>query len=169
MKTFLLFLLSFVPLVGARGEPLEIGVAAPDVRAVNQDGETVVLGELYEKGVVLVYFYPKASTPGCTAQACSLRDEYGALRERGVRIVGVSMDSVEAQKRFQQAYQLPFPLLADEAGKVVEAFGVPKHGNFASRQAYLIHGGKVVWRDLSASTEKQAADVLKALDRLELN
>lgn len=168
MKKLLLFLLSFLPMMGARAEPLEIGAPAPAVEAVDQDGNVISLADLYEKGLVLVYFYPKADTPGCTAQACSLRDEFAALKERGVEVVGVSTDSVEAQKKFQKKYDLPFTLLADEDGKVVDAFGVPKRGTFASRQAFLIHNKKVVWQDLSASTAKQAEDVLAAIQELDI-
>lgn len=166
MKKLFLFLLSFIPLAGAKAAPLEIGASAPAVEAVDQDGKKVSLPKLYEQGLVLVYFYPKADTPGCTAQACSLRDDFTKLEERGVQVVGVSTDSVAAQKKFQQKYNLPFTLLADENGKLVDAFGVPKRGTFASRQAFLIREGKIVWRDLSASTAQQAQDVLTALEDL---
>lgn len=167
MKKLLLSLLSFLPLVGAKAEPLNVGATAPAIEAVDQDGKQVSLAEAYQKGFVLVYFYPKADTPGCTAQACSLRDEFTVLKERGIEVIGVSTDSVADQKKFQQKYNLPFTLLADEKGAVVDAFGVPKRGNFASRQAFLIRNGKIVWRDLKASTAKQAEDVLTALEELE--
>jgi thioredoxin-dependent peroxiredoxin len=151
-----------------RAEPLEVGAVAPVVSATAHTGQVIQLGDLYAKGLVLVYFYPKADTPGCTAQACSLRDEYAVLAGRGVTVVGVSSDGVEAQKAFQEKYQLPFTLLADTEHKVIDGFGVPmRMGSFASRQAFLIKDGKVVWRDLSASTKEQAADVLAALDQLE--
>src|SRR5690554_4718377 len=104
MKKLLLFLLSFVPLVGAKADPLDVGSPAPAVEAVDQDGKQVSLSELYKKGLVLVYFYPKADTPGCTAQACSLRDDFAVLKERGVEVVGVSTDSVKDQKKFQEKY-----------------------------------------------------------------
>jgi thioredoxin-dependent peroxiredoxin len=166
MKKLLLFIASFLPFVALHGEPLEIGALAPSVTALNQDGEPVDLAALYAKGMVLVYFYPKADTSGCTAQACSLRDAYEELEDKGVAVVGVSTDSVADQKKFQQKYNLPFTLLADEQAKVVDAFGVPKRGAFASRQAFLIKEGKVVWRDLKASTREQAADALAAVEKL---
>ena len=147
-----------------KADPLEIGAKAPEVTAVDQDGKTVALGELYRKGYVLVFFYPKAGTAGCTKQACSLRDAYETLMERGVTIVGVSADDVKAQKAFAEKQNLPFTLLADSDKKVIQAFGVPATLGFASRQAYLIKDGVLVWRDLSASTDQQAADVLAALD-----
>ncbi len=166
MKKFLLFLASFLPFAALQGEPLEIGAPAPAVEAIDQDGQKISLGDLYKEGLVLVYFYPKADTPGCTAQACSLRDDFAALKDRGVKVLGVSTDSVAAQKKFQQKYNLPFTLIADPEAKLVEKFGVPKRGEFASRQAFLIKDGKIVWRDLKASTAQQAADVLAALEKL---
>lgn len=147
---------------GERPEPY----AAPRVEAVDQDGRPVKLEEIYRKGLTLVYFYPMASTPGCTRQACSLRDAYEELTKQGVQVVGVSMDAVASQKKFQEKNRLPFTLLADPEGKVVAAFGVGSFLGFASRQAYLIKDGKVVWRDRKASTSEQAADVLRVLKEL---
>lgn len=147
---------------GERPEPY----AAPKVEAVDQDGRTVKLGDVYSKGITLVYFYPKADTPGCTKQACSLRDSYEELAKQGVQVIGVSMDKAESQKKFQEKYKLPFTLLADPDGKVTEAFGVGSLLGFASRQAYLIKDGNVIWRDKKASTAEQASDVLRVLKEL---
>ncbi len=144
----------------AAAEPLAVGSALPDVSQKNQDDQIVKLSESGASGWLLVYFYPKADTPGCTKQACSLRDSYAQLVEKGVKIFGVSIDPVKAQKAFREKYKLPFDLLADEDAKVVTAFAVPAKLGFASRQAFLFKDGKLVWRDLSASTDKQAADVL---------
>lgn len=147
----------------ASAEPLVVGAALPGVTQTNQDGRKVPLAYAGATGYVLVYFFPKADTPGCTKQACSLRDAYAALTAQGVKIFGVSTDSVKSQKAFKDKYQLPFDLLADEDAAVVSAFGVPKTLGFAKRQAFLFKDGKLVWRDLSASTDQQAADVLKVL------
>jgi peroxiredoxin Q/BCP len=144
----------------AAAEPLAEGAALPDVSQKNQDDQWVKISEARLSGYLLVYFYPKADTPGCTKQACSLRDSYAELVGKGVRILGVSMDSPKAQKAFKEKYKLPFDLLADEDGSVIKAFGVPKKIGFTSRQAFLFKDGKLVWRDRSASTDKQAADVL---------
>lgn len=166
---FMRLLAALLGLFGAgtvHADPLEVGAKAPAVTALDQDGKTVALADLYAKGLVLVYFYPKADTPGCTKQACSLRDAYETLIQRGVTVVGVSADGVAAQKAFEEKYKLPFILLADDDKRVINAFGVPATMGFASRQAYLIKDGVLVWRDLKASTEQQAADVLAALDRL---
>jgi peroxiredoxin Q/BCP len=125
----------------------------------------VKLAESAAKGYVLVYFYPKADTPGCTKQACSLRDAYETITGKGVKVFGVSLDSVEAQKAFADKYKLPFTLLADKQGKVADAFGVPHLAGFAKRQAFLFLDGKLVWRDLAAATDQQAADVLKVIEK----
>lgn len=147
--------------------PVELGAEAPPVKAVNHKGETVDLAAAYRKGPVVIYFYPKADTPGCTKQACSLRDAFATLTEKGVTVFGVSHDSVEAQKEFHDKYKLPFDLLADKKKELSKAFGVPSNQlGMASRQAFLILGGKIVWRDLKASTDKQAEDVLAALAAL---
>jgi peroxiredoxin Q/BCP len=144
-------------------EPLAVGAALPAATAKDQDGKEVKLAEAGAEGWALVYFYPKADTPGCTKQACSLRDSYATLTEKKVKVFGVSMDDVAAQKAFQEKYKLPFPLLADKEAKVADAFGVPHSMGFTKRQAFLFKDGKLVWRDLEASTEQQAADVLKEI------
>lgn len=149
----------------ATAEPLAEGAKLPDISQKNQDGETVKLTEAGADGYLLVYFYPKADTPGCTKQACSLRDSYTKLTEKGVKVLGVSMDGVKAQKAFREKHKLPFDLLADEDGTVVKAFGVPSKMKFASRQAFLFKDGQLVWRDLKASTDRQAADVLDYLTK----
>lgn len=152
-----------LPAASAAAEPLAVAAALPAVSQKNQDGQLVNLAQAGAAGYLLVYFYPKADTPGCTKQACSLRDAYAALSDKGVKIFGVSTDSVKAQKGFKDKYQLPFDLLADEDAAVVAAFGVPKTLGFAKRQAFLFKAGKLVWRDLSAATEQQAADVLRVI------
>ena len=147
----------------ALAEPLTVGSPIPTVEQKNQEDQVVKLAEVGAKGYMLVYFYPKADTPGCTKQSCSLRDSYATLTDKSVKIFGVSADKVSSQKAFKEKYKLPFDLLADEDGKVIDSFGVPKTLGFAKRQAFLFKDGKLVWSDLSASTEQQAEDVLKFL------
>ncbi len=166
-NTLAALLFALIPLTAACSDPIEVGAKAPDVTVPDHDGREVSLGEAYKEGTVLVFFYPRANTPGCTAQACSLRDAYEPLTEKGVRIFGVSTDSVERQRAFRDEHELPFTLLADEDGKVCEAFGVPRRANFAARQAFLVADGRIVWRDLSASTADQAKDVLAALEAMD--
>ena len=143
---------------------LNIGDALPTVAAEDQDGNLVQLTVAGRSGYTLVYFYPKAMTPGCTAQACSLRDAYSELQNRGVKIFGVSLDTVDSQKKFQEKEHLPFILLSDRQKKVTSAFGVPLILNsLAARQAFLFKDGKLVWMDTHASTGKQASDLLAVL------
>lgn len=162
-----LLAMSFLAFVGLMpAAALDIGQKAPDVTAPDESGEIVRLSELYQRGLTLVYFYPKAGTPGCTAQACSLRDSFEGLKARGVQIIGVSGDKPEAQKKFQDKYKLPFMLVADADGKVAKAFGVPSFLGFTKRQSFLIKDGKLAWRDLSVSPSTHVAEVNKALDAL---
>ena len=133
---------------------------APLLSARDQDGQVVDFAELYSKGIVLVYFYPKAGTPGCTDQACSLRDAYEDLIAEGITVVGVSTDEGESLQQFKRENQLPFTLVSDTKGEVLKAFGVSQFGGFASREAFLIKDGKILWHDGSASTSQQAIDVL---------
>ena len=150
----------------AHAEPLAVGAPAPEVSAVDQDGKTVNLKEVYAKGPTLVYFYPKSDTPGCTKQACSIRDDWSALQAKGIQVLGVSGDKVDSQKKFQDKYKLPFTLLADNDSKVAAAFGVPTTMGIAKRQSFLIKDGKVAWTMLKASTDTHAKDVLAAFEGL---
>ena len=152
--------------ISSTGAELEVGAAAPASRALDHEGKEVDLAAETATGFTLVFFYPKASTPGCTKQACSLRDAYAELGAKGVKVFGVSRDSVEKQKKFATEQKLPYRLLADPEGKLTDAFGVPTLGNMAKRQAYLFKDGKLVWRDLAASTDQQAAEVLEAVGKL---
>src|SRR5215510_10879453 len=118
-----------------RAEPLTVGAAAPVITAKDQDDEPVNFADVYSKGTTLVYFYPKAGTPGCTAQACSLRDSFADLTGEGLQVLGVSEDTAESQRKFREENKLPFTLIADSDGKVAEAFGVPITMGLAKRQS----------------------------------
>ncbi|MFN7972297.1 MAG: peroxiredoxin [Acidobacteriota bacterium] len=168
-RTLVLFLMTALLACGqgvACAAELPVGAKAPAVDAVDQDGHAIKLGDAYGSGFTLVYFYPKADTPGCTKQACSIRDGYAKLTDAGVHVFGVSHDTPADQKAFKEKYKLPFTLLADTDSKVTSAFGVPSTGSFANREAFLIKDGKIVWRDTTASTDKQADDVLEAIGGL---
>jgi peroxiredoxin Q/BCP len=102
---------------------LHIGDKAPDFTSVDQNGESISLGNFIGKKVVL-YFYPKDDTPGCTAQACNLRDNYSSLSGKGFQVIGVSNDSIKKHKKFENKYELPFPLVADEDKTIVALYGV---------------------------------------------
>ena len=167
MQTTLTTLLALVTKsLFSRAEPLGVGAPAPTLTALNQDGQQVAFKDVYAKGPTLVYFYPKADTPGCTKQACSIRDDWSALGAKGIQVLGVSGDKPEGQKKFQEKYKLPFPLIADSDGKVMEAFGVPSLLGIAKRQSFLVQDGKIVWEMLAASTSSHAQDVLAAYEKL---
>lgn len=147
----------------ARADSLKVGDAAPLTGGVTDSGQSINLGDLYKQNkYTLVYFYPKAGTKGCTLQGCSLRDANDELSKRGVAIVGVSTDTVEAQKKFKDDQHFPFPLIADTDKKVVKAFG-QAGTNFAARECYLIKDGKIVYKDEKVTTD-QGKNVLAYLD-----
>ena len=101
---------------------LKIGDKAPDFKGVDQNNNSISLSDFIGKKVIL-YFYPKADTPGCTAEACNLRDNYDDLLKKGFKIIGVSADPVQKQKNFADKYQLPFPLIADTEKEVLKLYG----------------------------------------------
>ncbi len=117
---------------------LKEGDAAPDFAASNEKGETVRLSDYKGKKLVL-YFYPKDDTPGCTAESCNLRDSYGSFQSKGYEILGVSPDSVKKHVKFQDKYSLPFNLLADEDHAVASAYGVWGPKKFMGRAYDGIH------------------------------
>jgi len=161
--TLTLSLFATMSFLNAKG--IEVGSPAPEVTGINQNKEEIDLGAAFQEGITLVFFYPKADTPGCTAQACSLRESFHELVDKGVQIFGVSYDSPSDQSKFIEKYNLPFDLIADEDKTVSKVF---ERGGFFSREAYLIQDGEVIWRDLSASTKTQAADVKQAMTDLGL-
>jgi peroxiredoxin Q/BCP len=148
------------------GEPLQLGAPAPDAATFDEHGNAIRLADFYREGCTLIYFFPKADTPGCTKQACNLRDSLVELKARGVRVVGVSSDRAEAQLRFQQKHHLPFTLLADRDHAVARAFGVGMIIGHYARQSFLIRDRKIIWRDLNATPGTQAEDVLKVMATL---
>jgi len=169
MKRLLALLaMTFAGLFSLHATPLAVGAAAPDLTAVDENGQSVKFTDLYARGLTLVYFYPKASTPGCTAQACSLRDGIVDLKKLGVNVIGVSHDTPAAQKAFKEKYQLPFTLIADSDGKVIAAFGVPTIPvvGLAKRQSFLVKDGKIAWYSPAAQTSTHAKEVEAAVAAL---
>lgn len=117
---------------------LKAGDAAPDFSVEDQDGKMVNLADFKGKKLVL-FFYPKASTPGCTAEACNLRDNWERFQEKGYAILGVSADSKKRQQNFKNKYELPYSLLADEDKNVIEAYGVWGPKKFMGKEYDGIH------------------------------
>lgn len=148
---------------------LPVGAAAPDFEARRLDGSAVRLTDLRGR-FVLVYFYPKDMTPGCTTEACSLNDGLDQLQDCGAEVVGVSFDSWESHRRFQAKHQLRFPLAADGDHQVAAAFGVRRMLGLlpvASRVSFLVDPqGRIaeVWPKVRPG--RHAAEVLEAVRRL---
>lgn len=117
---------------------LKIGDKAPYFEGNNQNGKLVTLDD-FQGHKLVVYFYPKDNTPGCTNQACNLRDNFSELRAQNYQIVGISADSVKSHKRFEQKYKLPFTLIADENKKIIHDYGVWGEKKFMGRKFQGIH------------------------------
>ncbi len=117
---------------------LEAGDKAPNFTSIDQDGNPISWSNFKGKKVI-VFFYPKASTPGCTMEACNLRDNYTLLKEKGYELLGVSADNPKRQKNFKEKHKLPFTLLADEKKEVIHAFGVWGPKKFMGRTYDGIH------------------------------
>ena len=117
---------------------LQKGDQAPSFSGVDQDGKTHQLADYAGKKLV-VFFYPKANTPGCTAEACDLRDNYARFESQNYALLGVSADSSKAQAKFKDKYEFPFPLLADEDKAVIQAFGVWGPKKFMGKEYDGIH------------------------------
>ena len=166
LRPFLMFASLLAMFSFARAEPLKVGDPAPAVTGTTETGAPLAFADVYAKQpYTLVYFYPKADTPGCTAQGCSLRDGYEALTQKGVAVIGVSHDDVAAQKAFKDKYSLPFTLIADHDAAVSTAFGVPNIANTSvtHRSAYLIKDGKIVYTDYKGTTKTQADTILQVI------
>ncbi len=117
---------------------LKAGDKVPEFSARDQDGNTIKLSD-YKGRKLIVFFYPKANTPGCTAEACNLRDNYKELKAQGYELLGVSADSEKKQTNFRNKFKFPFPLLADEDHTVINTFGVWGPKKFMGREYDGIH------------------------------
>lgn len=117
---------------------LKVGDKVPSFSAKDQDGNTISLSD-YSGKKLIVFFYPKANTPGCTAEACNLRDNFKELQAQGYELLGVSADSEKKQANFRDKYEFPFPLLADEDHTVINTFGVWGPKKFMGKEYDGIH------------------------------
>lgn len=152
---------------------LKVGDRAPSFKIKNQDGEIISLTELKGKPVVL-YFYPKDDTPGCTKEACNFRDEFPRFRNMKAEIIGISTDSVESHKKFATKYKLPFNLLADEKKEVVIKYNVWKEKNMygkkymgIERTTFIIDSnGKIARIFPKVKVDEHNKEVMEALKEL---
>lgn len=146
---------------------LKAGDQVPDFKGKDQDGKEISLSD-YKGKKLIVFFYPKASTPGCTVEACNLRDNYDELKSKGYELLGVSADSQKRQNNFKNKFELPFPLLADEEKLIINAFGVWGPKKFMGREydgihrmTFIINEGGVVERVIQkVKTKDHAAQIL---------
>lgn len=156
---------------------VDVGAKAPDFSLESDEGTVISLSSLRGHPVVL-YFYPKDETPGCTKEACDFRDAWAEVQALGARVLGVSKDSTASHRRFRQHHALPFPLLADPEGKVIEAYGAFKEKTMwgrtflgIERSTFLIDGQGVVrkvWRKVKVDGHARAVlESLRDLDRPE--
>jgi peroxiredoxin Q/BCP len=149
---------------------IEEGNSAPDFSGIDQDGKSISLADFKGQKVVL-YFYPKDDTPGCTAQACNLRDNHSELLSKGINIIGVSADTSAKHQKFITKYDLPFPLIADTEKSLIQAFGVWGEKKFMGkvydgihRTSFVINEeGIVIKRINKVKTKDHTNQILEAL------
>jgi peroxiredoxin Q/BCP len=149
------------------GRRVAVGDHAPDFTLPDQTGNLVQLSDLLHEHAVVLYFYPKDETRGCTAEACSFRDSYEVFKDAGAEVVGVSSDSVDSHQSFAAHHRLPFVLLSDESGVVRKLYGVPSTmGMFPGRVTYIIDRDGIV-RHIFSSQIQYDRHVIEALNTLQ--
>jgi peroxiredoxin Q/BCP len=148
---------------------LNEGEKAPGFTAKDQNGNSISLNDFSDKNVIL-YFYPKDDTPGCTAEACSFRDNYESLIDKGFVVIGVSTDDEQSHQKFISKYNLPFPLIADTDKKIVEAYGVWVEKNMygrkymgVARKTFIIKDGWIVKIISKVDTKNSSQQILDVL------
>lgn len=175
MKTFTFALAALIGclstyLASAADAPAlpKVGDTAPLVEGKDQNGKTWKLADEVGKKVVLLYFYPKDETPGCTKEACSFRDSLSELQADNVEVIGVSFDSGESHQKFIEKHNLNFPLLADTDGKIADAYGVRISGkNMARRVSFLIgKDGKIAHVTDSGNADTHVTEMKAAAKKL---
>ncbi|MDJ0598265.1 MAG: peroxiredoxin [Crocosphaera sp.] len=138
---------------------LTVGTVAPDFTTVDDEGNAVSLSD-YKGKIVVLYFYPKDDTPGCTKEAQSFRDNYQQYQDKDMVVFGVSMDDQASHKAFKEKYGLPFQLLVDKDGTLTKAYDVDG-GGYSKRVTYIINGeGKISYVDEKVKTDSHAQDIL---------
>jgi peroxiredoxin Q/BCP len=146
---------------------LKVGDMAPEFSLSDENGLPVSLKDFLGKKIVVLYFYPKDFTSGCTAEACSFRDNYKPFEDKGAVVIGVSLDSVESHAKFSKEYKLPFAILSDSKKDVARAYGVLGVGGLlAKRITFIINKeGKMTHIFPKVDVKRHSEEVLKALDQ----
>src|ERR1043166_2530363 len=146
----------------------KVGDKAPLVEGKDQNGKEWRLADSVGKKVVLLYFYPKDDTPGCTKEACGFRDRIAELKQQNVEVVGVSFDSPESHQKFIEKFNLNFPLIADTDGKIADVYGVRMPGkDMAKRVSFLIgRDGKIVHITNTMNAEAHLTEMKEAVQKL---
>jgi len=147
---------------------LKVGNTAPDFSLLDEKGRPVSLKDYLGKSIVVLYFYPKDFTSGCTAEACSFRDNYKPFEEKGAVVIGVSVDSVESHESFSQKYNLPFDILSDAKKEVAKAYGVLGFGGFiAKRVTFIINKeGRITHIFPKVDVKLHSEEVLRAIEEI---
>ena len=166
LKRIALVFLSIGSAVGMTHAALKVGDLAPDVSAPLSDGTTFHMKEWLAKAPLVLYFYPKDDTPGCTKEACAIRDDFGAFRNLNATVVGSSFDSIKSHQDFIKKYNLPFPLIADEEKTVAKAFKVSA-GLFAKRATFIIgKDGKILYVNPSVDPKTHSQEIRDVLSKI---
>ena len=150
-------------------DKVDVGSRAPNFALPSQSGEMVSLGDFFGEKPVILFFYPKDDTPGCTKEVCAFRDSFEELSNLDAEVIGISSDSVESHKGFAERHKLPFTLLSDEGGKVRRLYGVPNSfGLFPGRVTYVIDREGVVRHIFSSQieVEQHVEEALKTLESI---
>ncbi len=130
---------------GKSTKKLKVGDKAPDFELKDQNGRAVRLSEFYDRSSVVLYFYPKDNSPGCTTQACTFRDQYEVFKDQGAEVLGISSDSVTSHRKFGAKYNLPFPILSDTNGRIRDLYGVKSTiGLIPGRVTFIIDRKEIV-------------------------
>jgi peroxiredoxin Q/BCP len=148
---------------------LRVGDQIPLFKLSDQDGNQVHIQDFFERGPLVIYFYPKDDTPGCTAQACSFRDAYQDFSEAGAEVIGISSDSISSHKKFSTQYRLPFLLLSDENGRIRKKFGVPKSMGFMTgRVTYVVSKDGTVRHMFESQVQikKHVKEALRVIEKI---
>jgi peroxiredoxin Q/BCP len=165
------WLVALSPFTALAAPVPKAGDTAPLIEGKDQDGKTWKLSDVVGKKLVLLYFFPKDDTPGCTKEACGFRDQIADLKKEGVEVVGVSFDSTDSHRKFIAKYSLNFTLLADTDGKIADAYGVRMAGRNMARRVSFLTGmdGKIVHVTDSANADTHLSEMKEAVEKINRN